>query len=245
MGWFLLVRAFTPLGAGLARLRDCWNRRRSEFDQGDGSGWVWGISALVAMAFLAEKLHHEYYWLSLAPVAAVGIGRALDWLAREPPGRRRSPRRRRCVLLCVASGALDLANACRMERPRGRGRRCRDDRPARCLGGRSRGAAVSGRPPRLPDGMDDAAAAHGRPASGEPSTTVEGPLELVEYYRRQGARYFADLGSRDADPRERACTTPSADDTRSLWTVPRSSSPIWPIPGCTGMPTEARAGHHS
>ena len=33
------------------------------------------------MAFLAEKLHHEYYWLLLAPVVAVGIGRALDRVA--------------------------------------------------------------------------------------------------------------------------------------------------------------------
>ncbi len=35
------------------------------------------------MALLARKLHHEYYWLPLAPVVAVGIGTALDRVARN------------------------------------------------------------------------------------------------------------------------------------------------------------------
>ena len=30
------------------------------------------------------------------------------------------------------------------------------------------------------------------------------PLDLVEYYRRRGARYFADLGDRQADSRRMA-----------------------------------------
>jgi hypothetical protein len=33
----------------------------------------------------------------------------------------------------------------------------------------------------------------------EAGRRVDGPLELVEFYRRQGARYFADLGCRKAD----------------------------------------------
>ena len=35
------------------------------------------------MALLAAKLHHEYYWLPLAPVAAVGVARALDGCSAE------------------------------------------------------------------------------------------------------------------------------------------------------------------
>ncbi len=38
-----------------------------------------------------------------------------------------------------------------------------------------------------------------RPESGEAGRRVDGPLELVDYYRRHGARYFADLGCREAD----------------------------------------------
>ena len=32
------------------------------------------------MGLLAGKLHHEYYWLPLAPVAAVGVARSLELL---------------------------------------------------------------------------------------------------------------------------------------------------------------------
>ena len=39
---------------------------------------AWGLAALATMALLAEKLHHEYYWLGLAPVVAAGLGRSLD-----------------------------------------------------------------------------------------------------------------------------------------------------------------------
>ena len=35
------------------------------------------------------------------------------------------------------------------------------------------------------------------------SHPVNGPLDLIEFYRRRGARYFADLGSRAADPRRK------------------------------------------
>ena len=66
------MRAFTPLGPPLA----CWGlvvgRPRC-----DRLWIVWGLSALSAMAALAAKLHHEYYWLSIAPVVAVGMARGL------------------------------------------------------------------------------------------------------------------------------------------------------------------------
>ena len=45
-----------------------------------------------------------------------------------------------------------------------------------------------------------------RRAAGEwgAAGAVQDPLDLVECYRRQGARYFADLGDRRADPRRMA-----------------------------------------
>src|SRR5438552_2811627 len=42
---------------------------------------VWMIAALAMLAVLAQKLHHEYYFLILAPAAAAGVGHALDRLA--------------------------------------------------------------------------------------------------------------------------------------------------------------------
>ena len=90
MGWFLLVRAFTPLGAGPGASFGTAGiaRADTELDQRRGFWRVWGISALVAMAFLAEKLHHEYYWLLLAPVAAVGVGRCAGTGSPRTTGRR-------------------------------------------------------------------------------------------------------------------------------------------------------------
>jgi hypothetical protein len=67
---FLVVRAFTPLGFALA----VWGLRR---DGGDRLWWAWGGSALAMMALLAGKLHHEYYWLALSPLAAVGVAKGL------------------------------------------------------------------------------------------------------------------------------------------------------------------------
>jgi hypothetical protein len=87
---FLVVRSFTPLGFALAVIGLVCPR-------GGGRLWrVWGGSALAALMLVAGKIHHEYYWLALAPVAAVGIGRAL--------GRVGSP----CRLLALA-GLVGLA----------------------------------------------------------------------------------------------------------------------------------------
>ena len=98
------------------------------------------------------------------------------------------------------SGPLDVADARRMEWARAGGRRRRRRRSRPTPGWSRRGpacsrpiaaaAAWSGAPPRRQE----------RPASGKRDDEVDGPLELVEYYRRQGARYFADLGCREADP---------------------------------------------
>ena len=76
IGWFLFVRAFTPWGAVLALVGLL--KRRAVADDGRRLWWVWGLSASVTLAILAQKLHHEYYFLILAPVAAAGIGSALN-----------------------------------------------------------------------------------------------------------------------------------------------------------------------
>ena len=38
----------------------------------------------------------------------------------------------------------------------------------------------------------------------EAGDVVRGPIDLVDYYRSRGARYFADLGDRPDDPRRLA-----------------------------------------
>lgn len=68
-------RGFTPIGLGLA----IWGLSR--YRGGDRLWWVWGASALASLAILAGKLHHEYYWLTLAPIVAVEVGRGLVDLA--------------------------------------------------------------------------------------------------------------------------------------------------------------------
>jgi 4-amino-4-deoxy-L-arabinose transferase-like glycosyltransferase len=75
IGRFLLVRTLTPIGTALA----LWGglQRRN----GDRIWTIWGLSAAGTMLLLAAKLNHEYYWLALVPVAAVGVGRALVDLA--------------------------------------------------------------------------------------------------------------------------------------------------------------------
>ena len=204
MAWFLLVRAFTPLGMGLA-LYGLLNRSGTQDDRLRlRLWWVWGISTLVAMAFLAEKLHHEYYWLLLAPVVAVGIGRAVGTGSRRetlaasakvgvasallvlcgyqvrstwwtPPEWNDLETAARLVSRTVARDAWVVAPEALLFQADRRGCRMEWTTPA------------------------------ARRAAGEwgAELEVDGPLDLLEYYRRQGARYFADLGSRDRDTRRK------------------------------------------
>ncbi len=51
--------------------------------------------------------------------------------------------------------------------------------------------------------MDGLGRRRGPPANGRSEPDVNSPVELIEYYRSQGARYFADLGSRHADSRRK------------------------------------------
>ena len=99
------------------------------------------------------------------------------------------------------SGALDLANASRLGWASFCGEHRFEDRAARELGGLAGGTAIRRRSPRVPHGMDGAAAA--RSAAGEwgAVNTVENPSVLLDFYRKRGARYFADLGNARDDPK--------------------------------------------
>jgi len=47
---------------------------------------IWAVVALLMLALLAGKLHHEYYWLILAPAVAAGIGRGWTLVAERHRG---------------------------------------------------------------------------------------------------------------------------------------------------------------
>ena len=198
VGWFSARPSVHAPGCRSGRLRtlESATDRRSISDR----LWlVWGISALVAMAFLAEKLHHEYYWL-LARAGRRGGGRRARWTGSpRTTGPARSPRRRRwsCSARCRSArpgGRPPNGTTSRRRRAPSR-RRSRatpgSSRPRRCCSRPTAAAAGwSGRRPRRSRAAGEWGAEH----------EVDSPLDLLEYYRRQGARYFADLGSRDADP---------------------------------------------
>ena len=199
VSWCLLVRAFTPLGAGMALvgmlIRTAKCRRR------DGLWLVWGLSAMLAMTFLAGKLHHEYYWLLIAPVVAVGIGRAGVLVAEN--------RRVGAALLSAALIVLSWAQV-----------RSTWQTPLEWIGLEPAAGAVRATVPSdawvvAPEALlfqsdrrgcrleyTRAAAARAAGEWGNESP-ADDPLELIESYRLEGARYFADLGSRADDPRRK------------------------------------------
>jgi hypothetical protein len=192
IGWSLLVRAFTPVGAGLA-LVGLWKTRQLHAVEAR-LWWVWGGCFLAAMALLAGKLHHEYYWLPLAPVAAVGVACAIDLLSQYSRA--------------VAGGlSAVLVVLCLFQA------RSTWQTPAEWGAIEASGRAVSAIVPRAawvaaPEALLFQSDRRGcrmewtglaaRRAAGEwgENPRVESPLELIHYYRERGARYFADLGSR-------------------------------------------------
>ena len=76
-GW----RAFGPIGLPLA----LWGLFRA---WPEGRYWrVWTYSATAALIFLGGKLHHEYYFLALAPAVAAGVARLYGRLHSKPETR--------------------------------------------------------------------------------------------------------------------------------------------------------------
>jgi Dolichyl-phosphate-mannose-protein mannosyltransferase len=185
---FLGVRAFTPIGLALA----LWGLRG-----GDRFWKVWGAAALSALVFLAGKLHHEYYWLAMGPMAAVGIGRALAILSERRP-----------VWAALAGPAMAVLALFQV----------RDtwQTPPRWAALPEAARAIRAKVPPgawvvAPEALLYAADRRGcrlelapeavRRAAGEWGTDLEGEtltsIALVEFYRARGARFVADLGLAD------------------------------------------------
>jgi 4-amino-4-deoxy-L-arabinose transferase-like glycosyltransferase len=212
VAWLLFVRAFTPLGSALALaglVESVRKTPRGRFfaierqypASGDALWLVWGVAAMAAMACLALKLHHEYYWLLLAPVAAVGTGRSLALLARSNRALGVTVAGMLCVLCWIQvrstwrtpaewDGLVKAASAVATKVPVNAWVVASE---ALLFQADRRGCRME---------WSDASAAR---AAGEWRTgdVVDCPLDLVDYYRRQGARYFADLGCGNADPRRK------------------------------------------
>jgi hypothetical protein len=189
LGWAVFVRAFTPLGAGLAVAGFAFGARIDRL-------WcAWTIGLSLTLVSLGAKLHHEYYWLPLAPIAAVGVGRMLDRLAGSRPA------------LASGLGLLFLVMC-------GTGARSTWCIPGEWNGIESAGRSVAATVPfaswvAAPEAllfeadrrgcrMEWTSAAAAR-AAGEWGSveTPESPLDLLDFYRRRGARYFADVGRPD------------------------------------------------
>ena len=211
---FLLIRAFTPLGLAVSAWGLCLPQRGQETfrphpppktGQDPFDVWrVWGLAALLMLALLAEKLHHEYYWLSLAPVVAAGLGRAWARLVEW----RRGPAWALGLVLLVSSAFLsrstwktpvewkELETAAQLIQVavpstdwlvapepllfQADRRGCRLEFTARSA----------------------ARAATEWPQAG--ATQIEGPLDLIDFYRTQGARFVADVGPDPGDDRRKA-----------------------------------------
>ncbi len=191
----MLVRAFSPIGAALAII-GFWKGR----DQSDRLFHFWAISTLIVMAVLAGKMHHEYYWLFLAPVVAFGIANALDRLANNS-------------FRLTAVGALALLCMVQV--------RSTWRMPADWAGLQSAARAVAAVVPpedwiASPEALIyqadrrgcrmESTAPAARRAAGEwqAGNWVNDPVELLAYYRERGARYFADLGNTRGDPSQLA-----------------------------------------
>lgn len=196
---FLVVRGFTPIGLAVA----AWGLRpRSGRERGGLVWWLWAGFALATMAMLAEKLHHEYYWLCLAPVVAAGLGEAWSRVA-ERNARLAWVGALGFGVLCVGFSASTW----------------RTPEEWRTLDGAAEAVAASTPPgdwvvapePLLyqadrrgcrleftPRAAARAAAEWGTDAK------VDDPLELIEFYRSQGARWVADVGAGVGDDRRMA-----------------------------------------
>ncbi|APW63364.1 ArnT family glycosyltransferase [Paludisphaera borealis] len=196
---FLAIRAFTPAGLVVA-VWGLWPR--SDCGRTGLIWWSWAAFALATMAMVAQKLHHEYYWLCLAPVVAAGLGCAWSRIATR--GDRLAWGSALVFgVLCVGFSASTW----------------RTPEEWKSLD-RAGEAAAASTPPgdwivapepllyqanrrgcRLeftPRAAERAAAEWGTGAK------VGDPLDLIEFYRTQGARWVADVGAVAGDARRMA-----------------------------------------
>ena len=213
-----------PTGADPGRLGACLGRSTRGARSGAwstleslGPGRCWSM-----MALLAEKLHHEYYWLSLAPVVAAGLGRGLVETRRSGiaglPGSSAG----------VFSPRVRSWHA-RPGRPPRNGRTSRR-RPTRS-GGRSRRGLAGGREPLLYQAdrrgcrlefTPQAAAGPRRSGPGERAQDDRGtarPDRLLS--QRRAPDSWPTSCPRPAMTGERPCIRRSADVTRFWWITQR------------------------
>jgi 4-amino-4-deoxy-L-arabinose transferase-like glycosyltransferase len=166
---------------------------------------VWVGSAGVALALLAGKLHHEYYWLVGAPPAAVGMARALAGL-----GRRGARGRGLAVTSSMAFVLLVVVQTASTWRTPEEWAHLGE------VAGAVRAHVPSDAWLVAPEPLLFAADRRGcrlelsRPgairAAGEWGGTLgdDSPLALVEFYRTRGARFVADVRPDPGDPRRKA-----------------------------------------
>ncbi len=195
----MVVRSFTPLGFGLFLASVPLGKRTDRF-------WtIWALGGCLALLLLYGKLHHDYYWLVLAPSVAGGVGIAVTELAARS--------RRAAAIAVAALLVLGLVQS-----------RATWVTPAEWRDAPELGSLVSLHVP--PDflviapesviylgdrrgcrlewnpGSVRRAANEWRP---RPAFTGDSPADLVFFYRRHaGARFFADLANVPSDsPRGR------------------------------------------
>ncbi len=197
-GNYIFVRAFTPWGIALVvfgflfvKINRLWK--------------IWGAFAAIALIVLANKAHHEYYWLALVPVFAAAIGSAIDSIHQkagavasfasvsvlfglgmfQARSTYRTPNEWSSLAEAAAEidrtvprDALVVAPEALLYQADRRG--CRLEFDPRSA---SRAASEWIRNER--DKKD--------------RTTVDSAVDLVEFYRSKGASYLADLGGCDHD----------------------------------------------
>jgi hypothetical protein len=196
---FLVWRAFTPLGIGLGILGLWWP------PSADRLWKCWALAASGALIILAGKLHHEYYFLALAPVFAVGVARVVNALI--PLGMSG-----RIAAVLAASGMLGLSaalSASTWRTPAEWGHlvdasqilRSGSNRDRLIIAPEALLYMADRRGYRLE--FTSEAAARALREWNAPPTSHPGPLDLIEFYREQGASAVAEVQSEPLDASRR------------------------------------------
>jgi 4-amino-4-deoxy-L-arabinose transferase-like glycosyltransferase len=197
IGRFFLVRAFTPLGLVLAG----WGLLSTRSDDRPDLWRTWAAAALAMLALMAAKLHHEYYWLALAPAVAAGLGRAWTLL---------SARHAAAAWACAAAFAAMSVTLSQSTFRTPAEWRDLEEAAARVRQVVPAGAWVVAPEPLLYQAdhrgcrLEFTLAAARRAAAewrAAQPPSIEGPMDLIEFYRSRGAGYLADVGAGPGDAR--------------------------------------------
>ena len=206
LGRGLALRSFTPVGFVLGFWGFLACGKVDRLWQG------WAIGCSLAILGLAAKWHHAYYWMVVAPPAAVGVARGLVGLARSS----------RPVAAILGSFFLALCPIQSASTWR---------TPAEWASVVESARVVESSIPEAESGdliapealiyysdrrgfrleFDPEAARRAAGEWGRNPTNVEGPMALVEFYlspergrRGKKGRHVADVGPTEREPRRRA-----------------------------------------